>query len=118
MALRGLHHVQVNVPSVEAVASFYEMLGMTRRIDRPDIGVDGLWLDAGSQQIHLIEAAAPPDLGQHFAVEVDDLDAVVASLRAQGVTIGEPAALGEGLSRQTSLRDPAGNRIELREPPR
>ncbi len=116
MAVRGLHHVQVNVPSVEAVLSFYESLGVTRRGDRPEIGVGGVWLDAGPQQIHLVESAAPPDLGQHFALEVDDLDATVASVRVRGIAIGEPRALGPGLPRQTSLRDPAGNRIELREP--
>jgi hypothetical protein len=31
--------------------------------------------------------------------------------------VREPRSLGTGLARQTSLRDPSGNRIELREPP-
>jgi glyoxylase I family protein len=113
----GLHHVQVNVPDVEVALQFYEMLGMTRRTDRPDIGVDGAWLDVGNQEIHLVEAAPPSDLGQHFALEVGDLDAVVAWLRARGIEVGDPRVLGNGLPRQTSLHDPAGNRIELREPP-
>ena len=117
MGLRGLHHVQLNVADVEAVVRFYEGLGMTLRQDRPDLGVDGAWLDAGHQQIHLVRAGVPSDLGQHFALEVDDLDAVIASLRANGVEVGEPRALGPDLPRQTSLRDPAGNRVELREPP-
>ena len=81
MALRGIHHVQLNVPDVEAALAFYRALGMTVRDDRPDIGVGGAWLDVAGQQIHLQEAAAPSDLGQHFALEVDDLDAVLAELR-------------------------------------
>lgn len=118
MALRGIHHVQLNVPDVAAAVDFYTALGMTVRDDRPDIGVGGAWLDVAGQQVHLLEAAAPSDLGQHFALEVDDLDAVLDALRARGVEVREPRALGDGLPRQTSIHDPAGNRIELREPPR
>jgi catechol 2,3-dioxygenase-like lactoylglutathione lyase family enzyme len=116
--LLGLHHVQLNVPDVVAAVAFYESLGMRRRADRPDLGIGGAWLDVGAQQIHLIEAPVPGDLGQHFALEVDDLEATIASLRIRGLDVGEPAALGPGLPRQTSIHDPAGNRIELREPPR
>src|SRR5439155_18961298 len=117
VALRGLHHVQVNVTDLEGSLAFYRRLGMTSRRDRPPMRADGAWLDAGDRQLHLIVAAAPSDLGQHFALEVDDLDGVIASLRAEGVTVGEPRALGPGLPRQTSCHDPSGNRVELREPP-
>lgn len=116
MALIALHHVQVNVPDVDAAVRFYEALGMTVRSDRPDIGVDGAWLDVGAQQIHLLCTGTPPDLGQHFALEVDDLDALIVALRERGVAVAEPRPLGPGLPRQTSCNDPAGNRIELREP--
>jgi catechol 2,3-dioxygenase-like lactoylglutathione lyase family enzyme len=118
MTLRGLHHVQVNVTDVEGAVAFYTALGMRRRTDRPDFGIDGAWLDAGDQQLHIIAAGTPSDLGQHFALEVDDLDAVILALRARGIAVGEPGALGPGLPRQTGLLDPAGNRVELREPPR
>lgn len=116
MALRGLHHVQLNVSDVDQAATFYTALGMTVRSDRPDIGIDGAWLDVAGQQVHLLKAPVPADVGQHFALEVDDLDRVIATLRARGVAVAEPGALGPGLPRQTSLRDPSGNRIELREP--
>lgn len=117
MALRGIHHVQLNVPDVETALDFYRALGMSLRDDRPDIGVDGAWLDVAGQQLHLVKANAPADLGQHVALEVDDLDAVLDALRRRGIAVGEPRALGGGLPRQTSVHDPAGNRIELREPP-
>lgn len=117
MKLRGLHHVQLNVADVEEAVAFYARLGMTRRHDRPDLGLDGAWLDAGHQQIHLLQAGTPSDMGQHFALEVDDLDAAITSLCEGGVAVAAPISLGEGLPRQTVLHDPAGNRIELREPP-
>ena len=43
-----------------------------------------------------------------------DLDAVVAELRGQGVTVTDPVPVGTG--RQSFLDDPAGNRVELQEP--
>jgi hypothetical protein len=41
----------------------------------------------------------------------------VEALRAGGVDAPEPRAVGPGLGRQTQVQDPAGNRVELREPP-
>ncbi len=117
--VRGLHHVQLNVSDVAAAVSFYQrFFGMTTRTDRPDIGIEGAWLDAGPQQIHLLKTSTPSDLGQHFALEVEDLDGLIAALRAGGVEVREPRELGNGLPRQTSLHDPSGNRIEIREPAR
>lgn len=116
MGLRGVHHVQVNVRDVGEAIAFYTSLGMTVRGDRPDLGVEGAWLDAGQQQVHLLLAGSPQDVGQHFALEVDDLDGIIGTLRGRGFEVGEPRSLGAGLARQTSTHDPSGNRIELREP--
>jgi glyoxylase I family protein len=115
MRLDGLHHVSLNVRDVPAALDFYtRVLGLTQRTDRPDFSFDGAWLDAGHQQIHLIDADVPPSLGQHFALAVSDLDAAVAELRGRGVEVTDPAGVGTG--RQSFLADPAGNRIELQEP--
>ena len=112
----GLHHVSINVDDVPAARDFYiRVLGLTERADRPDFSFGGAWLDAGNQQIHLIEADVPPSLGQHFALAVTDLDAAVAELRGLGVAVTDPVPVGPG--RQAFLTDPAGNRIELQEPP-
>ncbi len=111
----GLHHVSLNVRDVPVALDFYtRVLGLTERSDRPDFGFGGAWLDAGGQQIHLIEADVPPSLGQHFALAVSDLDAVVGELRGRGVTVTDPVPVGAG--RQAFLDDPAGNRVELQEP--
>lgn len=108
----GVHHVSINVDDVPAAVRFYtEVLGLTPRADRPDFGFDGAWLDAGDQQVHLIAARSPENLGQHFAVLVDDLDAAVAEIRARGVTVSDPSPVGAG--RQAFLVDPDGNAVEL-----
>ena len=112
----GLHHVSINVDDVPAARDFYiRVLGLTERADRPDFSFGGAWLDAGDQQVHLIEADVPPSMGQHFALAVTDIDAAVAELRGIGVAVTDPVRVGRG--RQAFLTDPAGNRVELQEPP-
>ncbi|MGH9081064.1 MAG: VOC family protein [Acidimicrobiales bacterium] len=108
----GVHHVSVNVPDVGVGVGFYVgVLGGALRADRPDLGIGGAWIDVGEQQVHLVEAPLPTNAGQHFAIHVADLTAVVNELRAKGVTVGEPVAVGT--ARQTLITDPAGNTIEL-----
>lgn len=108
----GIHHVSINVSDAAASTAFYtEVLGGTARTDRPDFGFGGAWIDLGPQQLHLIEAPVPANLGQHLAIRVADLDAVVAELRARGVEVGDPSPVGSG--RQAFLVDPDGNAVEL-----
>lgn len=108
----AVHHVSINVDDVEAALHFYvDTLGLSRREDRPELGIDGAWLDAGGQQVHLIRAAAPPSLGQHFALQVGDIDATIAALRDRGLAVSDAMSVGTG--RQAFLEDPAGNAVEL-----
>jgi glyoxylase I family protein len=110
----GVHHVSINVRDVDEAALFYiELLGLVRRKDRPDFGFAGAWLDAGSQQVHLIEGDPPAAVGQHFALQVDDLDGALAELRALGVAVSDASPVGT--ARQAFLSDPSGNGVELHE---
>jgi glyoxylase I family protein len=112
MEPRGVHHVSINVEDVETALDFYVgVLGLAERKDRPDFGFPGAWLDAGSQQVHLIGGPTPDAKGQHFALLVDDLSAVVAEVRGRGVQVTDPVGVGTGLQSFTS--DPSGNQIEL-----
>ncbi len=116
MQPRAIHHVSINVPDPEVALRFYvDVLGLTPRTDRPDFGIGGAWLDAGGQQVHLIQGEAPANIGQHFALAVDDLDAVITELRARGVEVSDAMAVGPG--RQAFTHDPAGNMVELNQPP-
>jgi len=54
-----------------------------------------------------------PNVGQHFAIRVEDLDAVVAELRAHAQTPSDPSPVGS--SRQAFISDPSGNVVELHE---
>jgi glyoxylase I family protein len=111
----GVHHVSINVDDVDAAISFYvDVLGLKVRPDRPDFGFGGAWLDAGGQQVHLIQGTPPPRQGQHFAFQVEDLKAVVEELRGRGVEVSDPMPVGTGL--QSFLADPAGNQVELNQP--
>ncbi len=111
----GLHHVSLNVDDVAAATDFYVgHLGLAERTDRPDFGFGGAWLDAGDQQVHLIEAAPPDDRGQHLALWVGDLDSAVAELRGHGLDVSDPVPVGTG--RQAFLHDPSGNLVELQQP--
>ena len=113
----GVHHVSIMVPDVEAARAFYvDVLGLTPRDDRPDFGIGGAWLDAGGQQVHLVEGEPPTSAGQHFALRVADLDATVEELRSKGLEVREPMVTGVG--RQTVVVDPAGNVVELNQPDR
>ncbi|MFN8019236.1 MAG: VOC family protein [Acidimicrobiales bacterium] len=108
----GIHHVSINVSDATRSTAFYtEVLGGTIRADRPDFGFGGAWIDLGPQQLHLIEAPVPANLGQHLAVRVDDLSAAIAELRARGIEVTDPSPVATNL--QAFLQDPDGNAIEL-----
>jgi catechol 2,3-dioxygenase-like lactoylglutathione lyase family enzyme len=111
----GVHHVSINVRDAAECIEFYtDVLGLAVRTDRPDFAFGGAWLDLGGQQIHLIEGEVPDTYGQHFAIQVADLDAAVAELRDRGIEVRDPSGVGSAL--QTFLFDPSGNMIELHEP--
>jgi glyoxylase I family protein len=111
----GLDHVAINVPDVPAAIDFYtKVLGMTLNGERPDFGFAGAWLDAGGQQVHLIELPAAPNVGQHFALLYDDLPGVVTALREQGYEVSDIAPTSAGRW-QAFMSDPWGNAIELHE---
>lgn len=111
----GVHHVSINVEDVDAALDFYTgVLGLTVRPDRPDFGFPGAWLDAGGQQLHLIGGKTPAAVGQHFAIQVEDLAATIAELRERGVTVSDASPVASSL--QAFLNDPSGNQVELHQP--
>lgn len=116
LRLRGVHHVSLNVRSIDEAAKFYlDVLGL-EALPRPDLGFVGMWLGAGSQQIHLMEDPQhDASRSQHFAFRVDDIDAAVEELRARGVRISRVMDV-PGAGRQAFLRDPSGNLLELNQP--
>jgi catechol 2,3-dioxygenase-like lactoylglutathione lyase family enzyme len=115
----GVDHVAINVPDVPGAIEFYtETIGLVQNHTRPDFGFPGAWLDTASgQQVHLIEAEVPKNVGQHFAIVFDDLDAAVAELRARGLRVSDPIPVGTTGRQQAFTADPYGNGIELHSRP-
>ncbi|MDQ1520846.1 MAG: glyoxylase family protein [Actinomycetota bacterium] len=110
----GVHHVAICVADADQALVFYrDVLGMTQ-LPRPDLG-PGYWLDAGGQQVHLMEAELPPPAANHFAIRVDDIDSAVADLQAEGVDVHR-SPLVPGAGHQAFLHDPFGNFLELNQP--
>ena len=108
----AIHHVSVNVSDVDAALAFYiDVLGGTPRADRPDFGFGGAWIDLGGQQVHLIEAPVPANVGQHFAIQVADIHATIGELRGRGLTVSDATPVATNL--QAFLNDPSGNAIEI-----
>ncbi len=110
-----MDHVAINVGDVPAAITFYtETIGLVQNHTRPDFGFPGAWLDtANGQQVHLIEAGVPNNLGQHFALAFEDLGAAVAALRDRGVNVTDPTDVGATGRQQAFTVDPWGNAIEL-----
>ena len=115
MVANALHHVSLNVTDVPPAVAFYEALGF-RQIDRPDFGFDGAWMRLGeSGELHLLGFPPPEPVGQHFAIQVDDLDVALETLAEADI---EPDRIGaiDGICRQAFLSDPSGNSVELNQP--
>jgi catechol 2,3-dioxygenase-like lactoylglutathione lyase family enzyme len=121
MSVRGLQHVQVNVPLIteDETRRFYKHLVGLEEMKRPkslaDAGRHGVWFRCGKQEFHVFfnpnatfDASAS---SQHPALLVDDLDDLRARLVDAGYEIEEAIPI-EGRERFFT-RDPGGNRIEF-----
>ena len=113
--------VRYLVHDVDAALPFYAALGF-RQVDRwgPPFAIverDGLalWL-AGpgtSAQRPMPDGAQPvPGGWNRLVIEVDDLDATIATLRGAGARFRNEPIAGPG-GRQVLVEDPSGNPVEL-----
>ncbi len=115
MFTKGVHHVSINVDDVEANRAFYvDTLGF-EQLDRPELGIGGVWLQMGPQELHLVELPLMEGIGPHFAIRVDDIEAARAVLIERGVEVGDARPI-DGVCLQAFFNDPAGNQIELNQP--
>lgn len=114
----GFNHVSVLVSDTGRALAFYQDLLGLPVVPRPGPGPAGAWLDLGrGQQLHLLELASQKraDTSRHgggdyhFALYVDDLDAVMEVLTFAGVAC-IPSRSGR---RALFCRDPDGNAVEL-----
>jgi catechol 2,3-dioxygenase-like lactoylglutathione lyase family enzyme len=130
MNISKADHMALLVADVERSRRFYTQVLDMQEIPRPkNFDFPGAWLSNDNFQIHLIgeqsEGRAKQvhpgyhvdelalGRGTHVAFEVDDLEAAMQHLHAQGVEIvGGPRPRGDGVQ-QLYICDPDGYVVEL-----
>lgn len=115
--IRGIHHVQITVPtgSEPAARAFYcGVLGLPE-VEKPVslLGRGGFWINVGDRDVHIgtEDGIDRTKSKVHIAYEVTDVAAWRAKLRAAGIepVVSIPI---DGFDR-FEARDPFGNRIEF-----
>ena len=90
---QGLGHVAIYTADIDQSIAFYEKIGGGLKnqasIQTPDGEKKLALVDFGGVTLELIQAPTPMPLTEgnipHFAVDVDDVDAAAADIRAAGV---------------------------------
>ena len=119
MTFIGLDHAMLAMPpggDDQARAFYRDVLGL-EEIEKPEPlrAAGGLWLQAGSAQLHLgPEEGFRAGRRAHPALRVDDIDAVAARCSAAGCPVQWDDRY-PGV-RRFYLHDPFGNRIEILQP--
>lgn len=140
--IRGIHHVGVNCRDIDRMKRFYiEAFGFTAVddgfawadepamdviVDVPGSASKGVMLRAGSCYLELFEYSAPapehPDPKRphdrgytHFCIDVTDIEADIAHLKACGMTFNDRDFVDVGHVKTLYGYDPEGNVIEVQQ---
>lgn len=129
--IKMIHHVNVQISNRERTREWYEKVLGAQFLDRgPALNARQLQLRIGSGEMHFTETPNPTTVrSSHFAVEVDDWEAMLAHLQALDILHARSSAASTGAniggtdphqgSREDSgehytyIHDPDGNMIEL-----
>lgn len=117
MSVLGIDHVQIAMPAEEeekARAFFINLLGFREIPKPPQLAKrGGLWLEAGTAQLHLgVEANFQPARKAHPAFIVDNLDELISKIQSAGFETDVTQPPLDGCKR-AHVFDLFGNRIEL-----
>lgn len=125
MSIRLVDHVNIVTEKLQETREFYvRVLGLTEG-PRPPFTVEGYWFYAGDRAVvHIQQAVRPVGSSHvsalnHAAFDVDDMDALLRSLDAHGVTYREVTIQGPTPTtqiRQAFFDDPNGVRLEFNSP--
>ena len=118
---KGLDHIGIRTSDIEKSAAFYvENLGFTRRYFK-DLGRIRLcFLENNGFVVELLDNGEQDTDGRidHFAMEVQGMEALIAELKEKGVAFETEEAgimkdMFAGNVRNIFLKGPSGERIEL-----
>ena len=85
MKATRINHVSVRALDLEASVAFYTELFGATPIATPNFGGRLAWLQLGESQIHIFERGEGWDRDAHFAVEVDDFEAIYRAAESMAV---------------------------------
>jgi catechol 2,3-dioxygenase-like lactoylglutathione lyase family enzyme len=128
LPFKHLSHVSVTVSDLAKAKTFYGGLLGLSEIPRPDLGFPGVWYSLGGDlQLHIIvneqwpfRPVAPQEFeirAPHFALSVDDADALHERLLRTGYPFHDYVATPTGM-RQLFVHDQDGNMVEFLGPTR
>ena len=116
--IKQLAHICIHTTDLEKTLGFYtEVLGLEKGFDFERKGACfGYYLKLGATTFIEVFPGEPGAVGNinHVAIEVEDMDGLIARLREHGVEVGEKT-LGADHSWQVWITDPNGIRIEFHE---
>lgn len=105
-----LNQITIPCTDYDASVAFFKRLGLCQIVDSPPRYARFETAFGSTLSIHRIDAvAADSEVVVYF--EVEDVDAVVNSLKEDGLTFESEPADQEWLWREAYLRDPAGNSV-------
>ena len=117
MPATSFNHVSIRARSLSESVRFYTDLFGMERIPSPVFRYPTAWLRLGDMQLHLVERNGPGPGAHHFAVNVDDFEAVYLKVMALGIEDRQTWSwhLHELPDRAVQLyvRNPADNLVEV-----
>ena len=118
MKATRINHVSVRAIDIQESVRFYTELFGATPVATPNFGGILAWLQLGDSQIHIFQRGEGWDRDAHFALEVDDFEAIYRKAEAMGAFDDKGNwghhifSLASGVV-QLYVRDPASNLIEI-----
>lgn len=116
MKILDLNHVALAVSDVPRSIQFYQTVVGLQQKPRPAFSFDGAWFALGeTRELHLLEGlnteVHEDPRGNHFAMQVDDIDACQRHLEQQAIRF--TLNLRPDGAKQIFFEDPDGHVLEF-----
>lgn len=116
--IKRLAHVCIHTKDLDKTLRFYtDVLGLEKAFDFERKGAHfGYYIKLDDRSFIEVFEGEPGEVGNinHLAIEVEDMDGLIARLKGHGVEVGQKK-LGADHSWQVWITDPNGVRIEFHE---